>query len=150
MRKFALRRTPLSYANVMATAAMFVALGGVGYAVSGIPDASGVFHGCVNRSTGVLRVVAQGGSCHKKSEIVVSWNKKGRRGPPGPATGPAGGALAGSYPNPVLGSGVVTAANVASANLDGAASTPSLRTLGTGAHQAAAGNDARLSTGIAA
>src|SRR5437764_15255207 len=107
MPQFRPRRPALSYANVMATAAMFVALGGVGYAVSGIPDASGVFHGCVNRSTGALRVVAQGGSCHKKSEIVVSWNKKGRRGPPGPATHPAGGALAGSYPHPILRSGLL-------------------------------------------
>jgi hypothetical protein len=39
----------------------------------------------------------------------------------------------------------ITDANVAPANKDGAAAVPSLRTLGTGAAQAAAGNDARLS-----
>jgi len=39
----------------------------------------------------------------------------------------------------------ITDAQVAAANKDGAAGTPSLRTLGTGATQAAAGNDARLS-----
>lgn len=38
----------------------------------------------------------------------------------------------------------VTDAQVATANKDGAAATPSLRTLGTGAAQAAAGNDSRL------
>jgi hypothetical protein len=39
----------------------------------------------------------------------------------------------------------ITDAQVAAANKDGAAATPSLRTLGTGAAQAAAGDDARLS-----
>ena len=41
--------------------------------------------------------------------------------------------------------GSVTAADIAGANKDGTAGTPSLRTLGTNAQQAAAGNDARLS-----
>lgn len=41
--------------------------------------------------------------------------------------------------------GTIVDADVAAANKDGAAGTPSLRTLGTGATQAAAGNDARLS-----
>ena len=39
----------------------------------------------------------------------------------------------------------VTDAKVATANKDGASGTPSMRTLGTGAAQACAGNDARLS-----
>lgn len=43
-----------------------------------------------------------------------------------------------------LKAGVVTDADIAAANKDGAAATPSMRTLGTGAAQAAAGNDARL------
>lgn len=41
--------------------------------------------------------------------------------------------------------GTITDADVAAANKDGAAGTPSMRTLGTGATQAAAGNDSRLS-----
>lgn len=41
--------------------------------------------------------------------------------------------------------GIITDANVATANKDGLASVPSLRTLGTGALQATAGNDSRLS-----
>jgi hypothetical protein len=41
--------------------------------------------------------------------------------------------------------GSLTDADVAAANKDGTAGTPSLRILGTGAQQAAAGNDARLS-----
>src|ERR1700694_3137205 len=43
-----------------------------------------------------------------------------------------------------LASGTVTAANVAAANTDGTAGTPSLRTLGKGVQQAVAGNDPRL------
>jgi len=65
--------------------------------------------------------------------------------PPSPPSGPAGGDLAGTYPDPSIGSGKVTDAKVATANKDGTAATPSMRTLGTGGQQACAGNDARLS-----
>lgn len=41
--------------------------------------------------------------------------------------------------------GTITEAQVAAANIDGAAATPSLRTLGTTGAQACAGNDSRLS-----
>ena len=41
--------------------------------------------------------------------------------------------------------GVITDTEVAAANKDGASGTASMRTLGTGAAQACAGNDARLS-----
>lgn len=41
--------------------------------------------------------------------------------------------------------GTITDADVSSTNKDGTAATPSLRTLGTGAAQAAAGNDSRFS-----
>jgi hypothetical protein len=33
----------------MATGAMFVALGGGAYSITGIPDSSGVFHGCISK-----------------------------------------------------------------------------------------------------
>jgi hypothetical protein len=42
----------------------------------------------------------------------------------------------------------ITDAKVAAANKDGAAGTPSMRTLGTGAAQAAAGNDARFTPAV--
>lgn len=41
--------------------------------------------------------------------------------------------------------GTITNAQIAAANIDGTAATPSLRTLGSGAAQACAGNDPRLS-----
>src|SRR4051794_33612091 len=41
--------------------------------------------------------------------------------------------------------GTITDTDIATANKDGTAATPSLRTLGTGGQQAVAGNDARLS-----
>src|SRR5262245_60308838 len=89
----------LPYANVMATLALFFALGGV--------SAAGV------------KYVANGD--------------------------PAGGDLAGAYPNPTIGTGKVTDDKVDAANKDGAPGTPSMRTLGTGPNQAAAGDDPRLS-----
>ncbi len=55
-------------------------------------------------------------------------------------SGPAGGALSGTYPNPSLAAGSVTGSTIAAAVKDPAAGSPGLRTLGTGAEQAAPGN----------
>lgn len=83
----------LTYANTMATVAVFLALGGGAYALSGIPDRSGVYHGCVSNATGVLRVVRSASSCQKPKtvrrngkklrlpgEFAVVWNQKGQPG----------------------------------------------------------------------
>src|SRR2546421_11395661 len=79
----------MTYANVMATVAVFLALGGGAYALSGIPDRGGVFHGCVGNKTGVLRVVKSAGSCQKArgrgrqrtlGESAISWNRQGPAG----------------------------------------------------------------------
>ena len=79
----------LTYSNVMATVAAFLASGGGAYALSGVPDRGGVFHGCVSNRTGVLRVVKSASSCHRAKsrgrhrdpgEFAVRWNQTGRPG----------------------------------------------------------------------
>jgi hypothetical protein len=47
-------------------------------AFASIPDANGVFHGCVSTVTGALRLIDTGkGQTCKKAETAVSWDKTG-------------------------------------------------------------------------
>jgi hypothetical protein len=86
----------------------------------------------------------------------------GQQGPTGPAGLDAsldgiaaGGDLAGTYPAPAIAAGAVDSAKIRNGEIvladlnsslvDAGATTPSLRTLGTGARQAVAGDDPRLS-----
>lgn len=61
----------------------------------------------------------------------------------------AGGSLAGFYPNPTIAAGAITGTEIAAAIKDPAAATAGLRTLGTGAAQAAAGDDSRFTSAVA-
>ena len=84
----------LTFANVAASLALFVAIGGGAYAASGgFVGRSGTIHGCV-RSTGTLIVLRSGHHCPKHT-TALSFNQKGSRGPAGTdgkdgGTGPAG------------------------------------------------------------
>ena len=79
--------------TVLAAVAVFVALGGLGYAAvsGGLTDAGGAFHGCVSKRSGVLRVVRRGTPC-RRGESAISWAQHGVRGARGArgATGAAG------------------------------------------------------------
>jgi type VI protein secretion system component Hcp len=88
----------LTFANVVASVALFLALGGGAYAaVSGIPGKDGRINGCYNTSSGALRVLAEGRSC-TRHEKALAWNEAGPRGEAGArgatgatgATGPLG------------------------------------------------------------
>jgi hypothetical protein len=78
----------LTYSNVMATIAVFVAVGGGAYAVTS--SSNKPVKACAKKQSGALRLLDKG-KC-KRSERAVRWNQKGRRGARGVAglTGPAG------------------------------------------------------------
>ena len=81
MRRFFHRRP--SPALMVAFAALFVSLAGVGYAATGgIPGSNGVIHSCYQKSHGALRVVPAGRRC-RRSEKALAFNQRGRRGPRG-------------------------------------------------------------------
>lgn len=66
------------HSTVVAYVAMFIALGGSAYAVSG--GSPGQIRACVSRS-GIFRAV-QGGHCSRGQQMLV-WNQQGPAGPKG-------------------------------------------------------------------
>jgi hypothetical protein len=89
----------LTYANVVATLALVFAMGGSAVAAK---------HYLVNSTKQINPKVLKKLKGHNGQN-----GKTGPTGPAGPATGPAGGALPGNYPNPGLAGGAVGTANFA-------------------------------------
>ncbi len=75
---FARFRPRLTYANVVASLALFVALGGGAYA-AGLVGKNGKIKSCVAKANGALRVVRPNAACDK-SERTLTWNQRGRPG----------------------------------------------------------------------
>ena len=99
-----------TYANVMATVAVVLALGTGSYAAASVVGSSGVVHACVSKS-GRLTVLKSGSNCRKGQPL--SFNQQGQpgsRGAPGSTgnTGPTGPGGAAGPPGPSDG---YTAAN---------------------------------------
>jgi len=73
-------RVRVTYANVAATVALILALGGGALAVAKIPDSKGVIHSCLKQQApakGSLRVTDK--AC-KAGEKALAWNQKGPKG----------------------------------------------------------------------
>jgi len=73
-------------------------------------------YGCMNKTNGGVRIVAEGVAC-QNSEVPVSWSSAGIQGPAGPAgaAGPAGPAGATGPAGPA-GAGVKTVAGIINAD----------------------------------
>lgn len=99
-----------TYANVMATVAVVLALGTGSYAAASVVGSSGVVHACVSKS-GRVTVLKSGSNCRKGQPL--SFNQQGQDGSRGALggtgnTGPTGPSGAAGPPGPSDG---YTAAN---------------------------------------
>jgi len=134
-------RDGLSYANVMATIAVFIALGGSSYAAVNLKKnsvrATNIAKGAVTSpkiaKNAVTSAKVKDGSLlsqdFKPGQLLAG--PKGDTGPSGPATGPAGGDLVGNYPNPSIGTAKVDASTLKDAAVTSAKLGPPLSLSGT-------------------
>jgi hypothetical protein len=76
-------RSGLTYANVMATIAVFLALGGGALAATSFVGSDGTIKSCVS-SSGNLKVLKPGKKC-AKGTTKIAWNQNGPRGQAGAA-----------------------------------------------------------------
>jgi Collagen triple helix repeat (20 copies) len=92
-----MRRVRVTYANVVSTVALFLALGGGAYAATANPFVTkgGVINGCVAKRNGVLSVIRPGRRCPRATMSLVL----GQKGPAG-ARGPQGDPGAQGDPGP--------------------------------------------------
>jgi hypothetical protein len=79
-------RAHLTYANVMASIAVFIALGSGAYAATGssLMSSSGTINGCVPKRGGALRVLQSGRKC-PKGDAALPFNARGPAGTAGRA-----------------------------------------------------------------
>jgi hypothetical protein len=103
-------RHPFSYANVMSTLAVFLAIGGGAWAASGgFVSSNGTIAACVASRGGAVRIVRVHAHCKRGELPLALAHAPARpvRGPMGPA-GPAGPAGPGGYSIQIYSGGQVT------------------------------------------